>query len=490
MLWALAYWNARKSFFVLRRRRGVCPCHNPSDSGVPMRTGCEAIAGWNEPGRFRRVCPLLVSNSQGGWVCSVAASEVRPFWGRAIGVVGIAALLLTLTAGLGTFFFMRAVGYEVTARQVFWPAAWPELRDARVKLFVEQARAHFAQGRIREVMQALSTARLIDPHNYETGMLLAQFYEAGDPGFADVLYGQLLENHPAQRPEIARRWFRSLLARGRLERVSQLAREQLAGSPHAEMAVWTHALIFSAEKAGRPEWLESATDDRAWPLPVRETTAFAARLLREKNVAARNTLLRQTPLVADFPYERRFRIEHLLSAGLPGDALQLLAVSRQELGDRDFARLTLATYATMGDRARVTREFTALLAPARKLSPAELNLLAVHLIRYPSPELLGAAVDAMERIRTEEVEARLEAYLALYCAAGTQKDAARLKMIGNRISQNLGKDLSFLVNLEKFFINPRFQLPLSRILPEVRPLSLEITYELSDRYLSLNFGVK
>ena len=41
-IWALFYWNVRKTIYRVRKTQGICPCQNPSDSGEPMKTGCEA----------------------------------------------------------------------------------------------------------------------------------------------------------------------------------------------------------------------------------------------------------------------------------------------------------------------------------------------------------------------------------------------------------------------------------------------------------------
>lgn len=485
MAWAFFYWNARKTLFVLGRRRGICPCQNPSDSGLPLRTGCEAVQSWHEPARFARVCPLLARANDGRWVCRVMASEVRPFWGRAF-VAGLGvALPLILVVGVALFAVMHGIGYDVTVRQVFWPPAWSELREVRSRLFFQQAQDFFAEGRMREVMAALSSAQAVNPHDFESGLLLARFYEAGNPAFADVLYGRLLNEHPLRRAEIARNWLPSLLARNQLEQVARLARQRLASSPGAEEGVWTHALIFSAQQFVRPEWLDKAVANaRVRPAP-RGTLALAAKLARETDGAKRQALLRQTPLEHGFAYDRIFRIERLLAEGLAHDALQLLAVSRDQLTDRDVARLALAAYAVAGDEVRLDREFAAMLAPGRAVSAAELNLLALHLVVYPSPTRLDQVVAALPRLSETDAAARVEAALAVYCAAGVQANAAHLRTARQVMEISLTTKLRLLDRLEDYFLKgPRPQLPLENILTEVRPLSLELTYALSSRYFS------
>lgn len=87
-VWALFYWNARKTIFRLRGRRGVAPCQHPSDSGTAMKTACDACTAWHRRVRFRLVCPLLKQDDAGLWVCSVDRAGVRPFWGRAFAYTG------------------------------------------------------------------------------------------------------------------------------------------------------------------------------------------------------------------------------------------------------------------------------------------------------------------------------------------------------------------------------------------------------------------
>jgi tetratricopeptide (TPR) repeat protein len=258
--WAFFFWNARKSFFVLRRRRGRCPCHNPSDSGRPLATGCEAVSGWHRPERFTRVCPLLRRNDAGFWVCSVPPEKVRPFWGRAVLHYAAALLVLWLLLAALAYAGLRGIGYQVAYRQLAWPPAWTELPAVRAELFIRQARDHYLAGRVKEAINALSVAYQLDPGNYQAGMMLAQFYRAGSPKQADDLYQRLLVEHPARRTETARAWFQSLLARGRLQDVGELARRQLAAEPE-QAAAWTHALFFVTRHLGDEGLLKTVRTD-------------------------------------------------------------------------------------------------------------------------------------------------------------------------------------------------------------------------------------
>jgi len=144
-----------------------------------MKTGCEACMGWNRPARFKRICPLLKQHEKGTWVCSVNASEVRPFWGRAFGYYGSGLTVGYLILAAMAFGGMHYIGYQVSVRQIIWPPAWQELKGVRADLFIEQARAKYAAGQVREAIQSLSIAHELNPKHYEVAMMLAQVHQAG-----------------------------------------------------------------------------------------------------------------------------------------------------------------------------------------------------------------------------------------------------------------------------------------------------------------------
>ena len=108
--WALIALNLSKTLFAARGRRGRWPCQSPSDSGRAWETTCEAKALWNNPARFRRVCPILKKAPDGRWVCSANTADVRPFWGRAAAWFGGAAIALSVAGTILYFVFLRIVG--------------------------------------------------------------------------------------------------------------------------------------------------------------------------------------------------------------------------------------------------------------------------------------------------------------------------------------------------------------------------------------------
>jgi tetratricopeptide (TPR) repeat protein len=479
--WALFYWNARKAWYRARGSRGQCPCHNPSDSGEPMRTGCEAMMTWKRPARFRRVCPLLRQNDGGQWVCSVRAEEVRPFWLRALAYVGGTSATLLLAMILLVFGFMRGIGYEVSVRQIAWPPAWSELRLVRSQLFIKQAREYYTKGQVREALAALAVAHELDRQNYPVAMMLAQFYQAGNPEMADDLYARLLREHPDHRVETARVWFRSLLARGRLADVAELAQRQLKHEPQ-QASAWVHALIFAARKLNQPELLEETLADKDTPAVVRPTLELAVQV-QNMGTDEAGRLLASAPALVTFAYDRVYRIEALLRLGLYEQAMQVLRSSRGQLAGRDVARLAFAVYARSGDRERLSREFDGLLAPTRAVTAGEFSLLAIHLVRYPDPVLLGKVSQAMERLPAEPVDARLEAGMAIFCAAGVQGDREKMAHTKAYIAEMVDARMNALNKLELFFMGESALRRITSLLPQQTALSLELNYALLDRYL-------
>lgn len=480
-VWAMFYWNTRKSIFRLRGRRSPAPCQNPSDSGQAMKTGCDACASWHQRARFRRVCPLLKPNEAGVWVCSVNREDVRPFWGRVGAAMGSAVVLFLLLGAITVYSGMRVIGYQVTWRQVLWPPAWSELRGVRADLFIQQARASYAAGDVRDAIHALTVAYQLNPTHYQVAMMLAQFHQAGSPQQSDRLYLQLMHTHPEHRAEIARAWFQGLLARGRLDAIAELAKTQLPIEP-GQAAVWSYALLFAARHQPELVKLDEIADTPALPPLARAVLGLAARVQKLAPVDGRGVLL-ATPLDAGFPFDRVYRVETLIRLGYPQDALALLAAGQRELAGRDVARLALSAYAQMGNRDRLKAEFSALLAPTRKLSPAEITLLAVHLVHYPDREFAAMLIDALYRLPKSSADTWMQAAVAVFCAAGVAGDEAGMNEVKDLIRETYTINMSSMDGLKLFFLKQASVRRIESILPSLNPLSIELNYALLDRYL-------
>ncbi len=453
-----------------------------------METGCDVITHWDRPDRLRRVCPLLARNDQGTWVCSVSADKVRPFWGRTFAYVGsFVVLSIALAAGL-TYGGMRAIGYEVSLRQIVWPPAWDELREVQAELFIAQARQHYTDGEVREAIQSLTVAYNLNPENYQVGMMLARFFQAGNPAQADKLYRALVREQPDRRSETARVWFQSLLSRGRMDEIAQLAQRQLSVEP-SQASAWTHAVLFSTQYFPNDSILESIRSTSTVPQPVRELVSLTIQTRRLSNEDAARLLLK-TPMLKGFAYEKAHRVEQLIQLGYPREALALLQIVRNDMAGRDFARLVFAAYATLDDRARLHREFSSLLAAERNITSTEIVLLAVHLVDYPDPVLLKMVSEALIRVPLDPAEARLEAVISVFCAAGVQGDEEHMALARKLITDTFSTVPLGLTKLEAFFLGKSALTRIERLLPSLNPLPLELNYALLRRYMPVPKRVK
>ncbi len=470
-------WNARKTFFILRGRRGACPCHDPSDSGLPGETRCEAVAYWNDPARFsRRVCPLLRRNPDGSWRCGARAEEVRAFWLRSLVPWAATLGLIALLAGGGLWGTMRAVGFEVSLRQVFWPPAWRELRGVRAKYFRDQSEAHLAAGRIRDALAALRVANDLGPLDYDTGMLAAQLNHLIRPEQADAEYRRLYDLHPDRRDGTSQVWLRSMLARAHVRGVALLARRRLADAP-SEWPVWMHALLVAARAEQRWELLEAAATDPALPAPAREVLALELRIRREDPDTARRTLAALPPPAE--PYRALHRIERMVELGDGLEALQALAESGGVLAPRDHVRLALAAHAVARNRAALAREVEALLARPGAEGEAALTLVGLHLVEHPDPLLLEQGRAALLARPARPPTDQGHAAAALYAAAVLDGPRDWIPALRERLPEVDPSSAAGRLRLEEAVATPDGS-PLV-LLGSARPLSLELNYALLAR---------
>jgi hypothetical protein len=470
-------WNARKTLFVLRGRRGQCPCHNPSDSGLPGETRCEAATYWNDPARFSRlVCPLLREVPDGHWRCSVRAGEVRSFWLRPLGLWAATLGVAVLLVGGSLWGTMRAVGFEVGLRQVFWPPAWRELRTVRADFFRRQAEDHLQAGRIRDAIAALRVANDLGPRDYDTGMLAAQLNHLVRPEQADAEYRRLYDLHPERRGETAQVWLRSMLARAHLRGVALLARRRLVDSPD-EWPVWTHALLVAVRGEQRWEVLEAVVGDTAAPAPARQVADLELRVRRMEPADARRKLAGQAAPAE--PYAALHRIALMVEFGDGLEALQALADSGGVLAPRDHVRLALAAHAVARNRAALEREIEALLARPGAEGEAGLTLVGLHLIGHPDPVLLEQARAALLARPARPAPDGGHAAAALYAAAVLDGPRDWTPALRDRLPEVDPASATARLRLEEALIAPGGT-PLL-LLGSARPLSLELNYAVLER---------
>jgi len=479
LVWAFPYWNARKSLYQFRGARSSCPCQAPSDSGKAHVTGCEAVFGWNRPERFRKVCPLLERGADGRWCCSVDAPEVRPFWGLAARAAALTVATGLLIAILGAWAGLRVIGYPVSLYQVAWPPAWRELGTVRSEYFMKKARTAYTAGHIKEAMISLTIAYQLNPANYATGMMLAQFRQADNPTLSDKLYRQLRTSHPEKREATTQVWLHHLLVHAAYEQVATLAREELVNSPHE--AAWIHALLFACRQLNDPELLEKEAQQAELAPEWRQLVEIEAATLRGSlEGEALQRRLRMLASEATNGYMLYYALDRQIAGGSPGVLAQVRA-ARGRLPGRAILSLGLASYAAAKDDAGRSREITAFLAGRPKLSDTEIEILCGHLIRYPQNASLRALVEAWRRDSSIPRAEQMPLYIALYCAASAGADH-ETKAQAETWMKIIGEELPHVLPVLDQALSPTGKnRPTASVLPALPTLPLEITYTILER---------
>ncbi|MBA3849650.1 MAG: hypothetical protein C0502_06600 [Opitutus sp.] len=450
---AMFYWNARKTVYVRRGRRGHCPCHHPSDDPIPGYVRCQAVLLWEQPARFRPVCPLLAKTGH-GWCCSVKPEQVRAYWGRVFAWVGIAGVAVYFFTGAAVFTGLRWVsGVPLRPAQVFWPGKWGEIRTAQADTFFAQAIDAFRRGELNEAFLNLVSARQRDPRHYAAGLLLAQItmFE-GSAAFSDDLFTRLLREHPAERPRTAVTYHDTLLSLDRLDRVAQLSLEMaVEDSPHA--AVWVHSLLAALRRLPDPEPMLSS------PAAALARLAPHARMLveAERRAAAGDRAGAVALLRAPFrgplnPIYMRQQVERLAGLGERRNAQLLLDFYGPAMGDFEHTVSQFALDAAAGDDWAAQASFRRLLA--YPLGPAQVDRLTQLLVRHPQPGCfreLDTRVRALPALREAPVSGGLWAAALLNGAA---PEAAHWRAEGRRLMREDYPQIAALDFASRDLTNP------------------------------------
>ncbi len=473
--WALAALNLSKTVYVIRGRRSRCPCQHPSDSGRAWETGCDAAAYWNDPARFRRVCPLLKKAPDGRWRCSVDAAGVRPFWLRAAAWTGGAMATLYVGCVLLAFAFLHAVGYPVRISSVAWPPAWHEIRQSRALYFFQRAEAALHANRTGEALLYLAQSYQLDPHAYMPGRILAQLWQTSENDVSNQIYRRLMDEHPGRRAETAQAWYMSLLARGDFKSIEALAWERM-NAEKAETGVWLNALLIASRRTHDIRFLEEASKAAALPEFARQACAWELMARRKSREEVWRVLT--APMRADAdPYLFYYRIDWLIGAGYAGDALFQLNREQGRLPGPDRCRLNLDAYAALGWQGILQDQVGRLLAAGQDGTPL-LELLCAHLIRYPNSTVLAQVADAFGRNPPVPADQSIGTYLSLYCAAGASGDWKRLQAAGTAMKAISGGKIVALDVFERYFRTSGRSGSIERYLPVLPSLPIDVMYAL------------
>ena len=471
--WSLLYWNLSKTLFRLKVVRR-CPCQSPSDSGRALETHCEACLTWERPSRFKRICPLLVETPE-GLMCSADTAGVRPFWRRAAAWVAGTLAGLYAAAVISAFIVLRLLGYPVGIVNLAWPGRWHHLNEARAEYYYEKGTSSFAKGDLRAAGMSLYLSYELDPRRYDVGLMLAEIATLSMPSRADSVYETLIAQHPNQAMQTAQAWMSSALQRGDFAAVRKVALERLeTGSP--PQAPWLHALLFATRELGDADTLRrfaSTKAGAAW-----QTLISTELEIREGRTTRAVASLSETWYPSN-SYNAYYQTHELIALGHPSEALITLAACQSQLSGEEQASVRLAALKRMsspGDWHTQTQTMLAQTPP----TPAVVELLALHLFRYPDAAFLGEVLAWLKRRPLQPGDNSIRAYLALYCAAGAGGDRSTMDWIAGVLRSQSTNRFYFLDTLKRYFLDSN-----SRIRPfdflTIVPLPLEMVYEVWTR---------
>lgn len=476
--WGLAYWNLRKTAFRARGASGAAPCQHPSDSGRAHRTACEACLGWRSAARFRRLCPLLEVAADGRRLCSVDAAGVRPFWGRAALWYGGTASVLGLTAVIGAFAGLRAIGYRVPLYAVAWPPAWHRIHQARADYYYRMAVGAFSAGDVRQGFLALNQVYALDPDNVSAALLLAQFTQVANPDYSDSIYTRLLLQRRGDTEETAQAWFRALLSRGDFVSMGRLSGRMLReGAVHAP--AWTQGVLFAERMTGDPGEVDRLL---AGPAQISGVTRSVLSLARDIRAGRPEERLRRVELSvggAVDPFELYYSLGRLADMGRASDVVAFLeGPGRTALEPYDREALKLDAYAILDWRVLERKEIDFILDQGP--SGPVVTLISAHLIRHPSAETAEFVFGKLDQRPLPAENAG--AHAALFCMAGVNGLDGRMKREAGLMGWGEGGKFAGWVRIRDFFGGSAQSRNPAVFLPALHQLPLDVVYALTARY--------
>ncbi|MBX3749213.1 MAG: hypothetical protein KF897_03910 [Opitutaceae bacterium] len=438
------HWNTVKTWYVVRGRRGHCPCHDPSDSGAPGRTRCLAVLHWHSPARFRRVCPLLVSTEH-GWCCRAAPAQVRPFWGRVLAVTALLGLAVYIAGSLAALGLLHRAGYDqLRYTDVIWPGNWGRFKVVQAHYYRALGDEALRRRDYRQAQMAYATAMATAP-DYPSGLALAILSSyAGNYAYSDSLFIRLRHEFPAEHERTAVAFHDQLLGSLRLRRLADLC---LAGLVHPDRSKlpWVRLLVFVATEGRFASDLERDRAEVIARLPAGARGLLRAHALAEtgKQPAALAALAAIRPADGSWFYVAAIQAMVRMNAIEPAQ-LSLYAHGH-EIAEFDRAYLQYLITWQRGDRELAHGDFRALLPFAR--DPLLVDRICGLLIATRDQAALGQLWAEVQKHPREP-----QALVALLTAARVGGDFARVRAIATRLGWNesdrekMAAPLDFLAN--------------------------------------------
>jgi len=479
LIWGAFYWNSAKTLFRLRGARGRAPCQHPSDSGRQGESFCEACVGLSNPRRFVRICPLIrYDDSPSGPRCSVAAAEVRPFWGRvfaALGLAGVGAGLLLAAVALIGF---RWIGYRVEPGDLLWPPNWSRVRIARADYYTRRGFDAFSRGDAQGCFLALLEAHHLRPGDFATDRLLAQVAQASNPDFADGLYASLVRSpDPMRSANAAQEWGASLLARCDFRPLAELSAYMLRRGSLDSAPAWSNALIFTSRLLADPSVVQGLL---AQPAALPEDCRTALDWSLQPGDGKLHAELLAAGRSSSSVFLRHYALSRLIREGLAREVLGLLE-SAAALPAREIEALRLSAWGELQWTEVRRREIDRLIGSG-SVPPPLAELLAAQLIAYPDRSAGNAVLGAIERHPLPLTADNYGIYAALTCLAGVDQDAVRLKQLTATLGKISGRPFGRQSTVTELFLDRSASRPISPALVALQPLSLEVMFAMLADY--------
>jgi hypothetical protein len=426
-----------------------------------------------------------VKDARGRHVCSVAAADVRPFWGRAaaiyLGSVAAAAVLGVLAVFAG----FRAIGYRVSLASVAWPPAWHRVQLARADYYYRMALGAFEAGDVRKCFLALSQVYVLDPDNVGASRLLAQFTQIANPEYSDAIYSRLLGARRGDFEETAEAWFRALLARGDFASAGHLCSVMLR-EHGAHVPAWTEGLVFSSEMTGDPAEMDRLLDSKR---RIPDEALSVLELVRSCRTDGEGGSVARTEIAlggSSTSFEAFFALNRLILLGRPSEVVTFLSgQGGASVGAYERESLKLDAYAALGWHDLEGREIEVLLE--RGPSQASVTLVSSHLVRYPSAQVAASFFGLLSAKPLGATTDNAGAHMALLCAAGVNGQDAPMRAEADALARIVGGSFSAWGRVRDFFQGGSAGNP-AVFLPALAQMPLEMVYALHEHYHAAHAG--